>query len=87
MKPSSGSLTQFSGFKENENDAGDCGGVPVFNFWNVSAFGKTQKQKFSSCWLLASPFIVVASKVLVPVMLIRVQRRWPRNLWKCSNEK
>lgn len=40
MKPSSGSLIQFSGSKEDSNDAGDCGGIPVFTFWNVSAFGK-----------------------------------------------
>lgn len=41
-KPSSGSLIQFSGFKEDANDAGDCGGITVFSFLNVSAFGNIQ---------------------------------------------
>ena len=39
MKPS---IIQFSGSKEDSDDAGDCGGIPVFNFLNVSAFGKAQ---------------------------------------------
>ncbi|EFH66436.1 predicted protein [Arabidopsis lyrata subsp. lyrata] len=43
------SLVQFSCSKEDSSDAGDCGGIPVFNFWNVSTFGKTQKQKFGTC--------------------------------------
>ena len=45
MKPSSGSIIQFSGSKEDSDDAGDCGGIPVFNFLNVSAFGKLINQK------------------------------------------
>ncbi|CAH8253872.1 unnamed protein product [Arabidopsis lyrata] len=32
------SLVQFSCSKEDSSDAGDCGGIPVFNFWNVSTF-------------------------------------------------
>ncbi|CAH2073600.1 unnamed protein product [Thlaspi arvense] len=44
MKPSSDSLIQFSGSMEDSNDAGDCGGVPVFNFWNVSAFEKIAEE-------------------------------------------
>ncbi|CAH8270424.1 unnamed protein product [Arabidopsis lyrata] len=39
-KLGTGSLVQFSGSKEDSSDAGDCGGIPVFNFWNVSAFEK-----------------------------------------------
>ncbi|KAL0671110.1 hypothetical protein Bca4012_033814 [Brassica carinata] len=31
MKPS---IIQFSGSKEDSDDAGDCGGIPVFNFLN-----------------------------------------------------
>ncbi|KAF3541998.1 hypothetical protein F2Q69_00018547 [Brassica cretica] len=38
MKPSSGSIVHFSGSKEDSDDGGDCGGIPVFNFLNVSAF-------------------------------------------------
>ncbi|KAL0680704.1 hypothetical protein Bca4012_047551 [Brassica carinata] len=38
MKPSSGSIIHFSGSKEDSDDGGDCGGIPVFNFLNVSAF-------------------------------------------------
>ncbi|CAN6992035.1 unnamed protein product [Brassica oleracea var. botrytis] len=38
MKPSGGSIIQFSGSKEDSDDGGDCGGIPVFNFLNVSAF-------------------------------------------------
>lgn len=45
MKPSNGSIIQFSGSKEESDDAGDCGGIPVFNFLNVSAFGKIIKPK------------------------------------------
>lgn len=48
MKPNNGSLIQFSGSKEDANDAGDCGGLPVFSFLNVSAFGKIQIKKFNS---------------------------------------
>lgn len=44
MKPSSGSIIQFSGSKENCDDAGDCGGIPVFNFLNVSAFEKMAEE-------------------------------------------
>lgn len=47
MKPSSGSIIQFSGSKESCDDAGDCGGIPVFNFLNVSAFGNLIKTKTS----------------------------------------
>ena len=42
MKSSSGSIVQFSCSKEDSDDAGDCGGIPVFSFWNISAFGKIQ---------------------------------------------
>ncbi|CAN6838686.1 unnamed protein product [Brassica oleracea] len=38
MKPSGGSIIHFSGSKEDSDDGGDCGGIPVFNFLNVSAF-------------------------------------------------
>ena len=41
MKPSG---IQFSGSKEDSDDAGECGGIPEFNFLNVSAFGKLNKQ-------------------------------------------
>ncbi|KAF8099028.1 hypothetical protein N665_0254s0029 [Sinapis alba] len=44
MKPSSGSIIQFSGSKEDSDDAGDCGGIPVFNFLNVSAFEKMAEE-------------------------------------------
>ena len=47
MKPSGGSIIQFSGSKEDSDDGGDCGGIPVFNFLNVSAFGKITKPKTS----------------------------------------
>ena len=39
MKPSSGSIVHFSGSKEDSKDSGDCGGIPVFSFWDISAFG------------------------------------------------
>ncbi|KAF2576647.1 hypothetical protein F2Q70_00006474 [Brassica cretica] len=39
MKPSSRSIIQFSCSKEDLKDSGDCGGIPVFSFWNISAFG------------------------------------------------
>nr|VDD14661.1 unnamed protein product [Brassica oleracea] len=41
MKPS---IIQFSGSKEDSDDAGDCGGIPVFNFLNVSAFEKMAEE-------------------------------------------
>ncbi|CAN8256908.1 unnamed protein product [Cochlearia groenlandica] len=44
MKASSGSLIHFSGYKEDSNDEGDCGGIPVFNFLNVSAFEKMAEE-------------------------------------------
>ncbi|KAG2310035.1 hypothetical protein Bca4012_024552 [Brassica carinata] len=44
MKPSSGSIIQFSGSKEDSDDAGDCGGIPVFNFLNVFAFEKMAEE-------------------------------------------
>ncbi|KFK25165.1 hypothetical protein AALP_AA8G074900 [Arabis alpina] len=44
MKPSNGSLIEFSDSKGDPNDAGDCGGVPVFNFLNVSAFEKIAEE-------------------------------------------
>ncbi|KAJ0233851.1 Uncharacterized protein HA466_0278710 [Hirschfeldia incana] len=44
LKPSSGSIIQFSGSKEDSDDAGDCGGIPVFNFLNVSAFEKMAEE-------------------------------------------
>ncbi|XP_010452766.1 PREDICTED: uncharacterized protein LOC104734813 [Camelina sativa] len=43
-KLSNGSLIQFSASKEDSNDAGDCGGFPVYNFWNVSAFEKMAEE-------------------------------------------
>ncbi|EOA19569.1 hypothetical protein CARUB_v10002621mg [Capsella rubella] len=43
-KLNSGSLIQFSTSKEDSNDAGDCGSVPVFNFWNISAFEKMSEE-------------------------------------------
>lgn len=33
-------VAQFSCFAENQNDSGDGGGIPVFNFWPVSHFEK-----------------------------------------------
>ncbi|KAH0898070.1 hypothetical protein HID58_047638 [Brassica napus] len=44
MKPSSGSIIQFSGSKEDSDDAGDCGGIPLFYFFNVSAFEKMAEE-------------------------------------------
>ncbi|CAF2289120.1 unnamed protein product [Brassica rapa] len=41
MKPSS---IQFSGSKEDSDDAGDSGGIPEFNFLNVSAFEKMAEE-------------------------------------------
>ncbi|CAN6834433.1 unnamed protein product [Brassica oleracea var. botrytis] len=38
------SIIQFSGSKEDSDDAGDCGGIPVFNFLNVSAFEKMAEE-------------------------------------------
>ncbi|CAN7141571.1 unnamed protein product [Brassica rapa subsp. narinosa] len=35
MKSSSGSIVQFSCSKEDSDDAGDCGGITVFSFWNI----------------------------------------------------
>ncbi|KAH0907717.1 hypothetical protein HID58_039544 [Brassica napus] len=35
MKSSSGSIIQFSCSKEDSDDAGDCGGITVFSFWNI----------------------------------------------------
>ncbi|CAN7061670.1 unnamed protein product [Brassica rapa subsp. trilocularis] len=41
MKPSG---IQFSGSKEDSDDAGECGGIPEFNFLNVSAFEKMAEE-------------------------------------------
>ncbi|WZZ55114.1 hypothetical protein YC2023_055221 [Brassica napus] len=38
------SIIQFSGSKEDSDDAGDCCGIPVFNFLNVSAFEKMAEE-------------------------------------------
>ncbi|CAA7026972.1 unnamed protein product [Microthlaspi erraticum] len=76
MKPSSGSLTQFSGSKEDANDAGDCGGVPVFNFWNVSAFEKMAeelvemfKREVMLKRLLIMELVSLSAEVLQPAKL------------------
>ncbi|KAF3562252.1 hypothetical protein DY000_02019501 [Brassica cretica] len=41
---SSGSIVQFSGSKEDSKDSGDCGGIPVFSFWDISAFEKMAEE-------------------------------------------
>ncbi|VVB13656.1 unnamed protein product [Arabis nemorensis] len=76
MKPSNGSLIQFSGSKEDANDAGDCGGVPVFNFLNVSAFEKMAdefvdmfKREVMLKRLLIMELVSLSSEVPQPVKL------------------
>lgn len=32
-------LAQFSCSSQNDNDSGDAGGIPVFTFWSIAAFG------------------------------------------------
>ncbi|GKV12043.1 hypothetical protein SLEP1_g23247 [Rubroshorea leprosula] len=45
LKGTSGSpLVQFSGTSEDNNDAGDGGGIPVFAFWSISSFEKLAEE-------------------------------------------
>lgn len=40
LKGTSGTpLTEFSCFPRNQNDTGDCDGIPVFTFWSIFDFG------------------------------------------------
>ncbi|XP_060169555.1 uncharacterized protein LOC132600417 isoform X1 [Lycium barbarum] len=37
-------LTEFSCFPGNQNDAGDCDGIPVFTFWSIFDFEKLAEE-------------------------------------------
>ncbi|KAM3374773.1 hypothetical protein P3S68_013487 [Capsicum galapagoense] len=45
LKGSSGtSVTEFSCFPGNQNDTGDCDGIPVFTFWSIFDFEKLAEE-------------------------------------------
>ncbi|CAF1788889.1 unnamed protein product [Brassica napus] len=76
MKPSSGSIVQFSGSKEDSKDSGDCGGIPVFSFWDISAFEKMAeelvemfKREVMLKRLLMMELVSLSSEVPQPVKL------------------
>ncbi|CAG7911730.1 unnamed protein product [Brassica rapa] len=76
MKSSSGSIVQFSCSKEDSDDAGDCGGIPVFSFWNISAFEKMAeelvemfKREVMLKRLLMMELVSLSSEVPKPVRL------------------
>lgn len=48
---SNSTLVQFSGSSEDQNDAGDGGGIPVFVFWSISSHGMLVFAIFFHCIL------------------------------------
>ncbi|KAL1196768.1 hypothetical protein V5N11_024586 [Cardamine amara subsp. amara] len=93
-KPSSGSLIQFSASKEDSNDAGDCGGIAVFSFWNVSAFEKMAeelvemfKREVMLKRLLVMELVSLSSEVPQPVNIswsVELYQGEFDDLTKCS---
>ncbi|KAG5377188.1 hypothetical protein IGI04_041784 [Brassica rapa subsp. trilocularis] len=76
MKSSSGSIVQFSCSKEDSKNSGDCGGIPVFSFWNISTFEKMAEElvEMFKCEvmvkrLLMMELVSLSSEVPKPVRL------------------
>jgi len=46
LQGSGGPLMQFSSISVDKNDNGDGGGIPVFTFWSIPAFGMIVSEVF-----------------------------------------